>query len=61
MNYFAEAENVLSNVPTMKQSLQNLERRKKRIIDASRPKDIKAIDFEKQYCGGAYVNDTCGK
>lgn len=58
MNYFKAAEQVLSSVPTLKQALENLERRKQRLINSGVPADIKAIDYSKPFTDSKFVDNT---
>lgn len=58
MNYFKAAEQVLSSVPTLKRALENLERRKERLIESGAPQTIGGIDYSKPFANSQYVNDT---
>ena len=58
MNYFKSAEQVLSSVPALKRSLQNLERRKERIIENGAPGELGAVDPSKPYVNSTFVSDT---
>lgn len=58
MNYFKAAEQVLSSVPVMERALDNLEKRKARIMMTNKPADVEAIDPSKSYVNAGQVRDT---
>lgn len=58
MNYFKAAEQVLSSVPTLKRALENLERRKERLIENGAPREPGAIDYSKPFTDSHYVSNT---
>ena len=58
MNYFKEAEHVLSNRKNLEQSLLNLNHRKERLIDSGVPPQLNGLDPAKPYVTGGAVNDT---
>lgn len=58
MNYFKAAEQVLSSVPTLKRALENLERRKERLIESGAPREPGAIDYSKPFTDSHFVSDT---
>ena len=58
MNYFKAAEQVLSSVPILEQALNNLERRKARIMITNKPAEVVAIDPSKSYVSSGQVRDT---
>lgn len=58
MNYFKEAEHVLSSRKALDRSLLNLYRRKERLIDSGAPQEITGLDPAKPYVTGGTVNDT---
>lgn len=58
MNYFKAAEQVLSSVPTLKRALENLERRKERLIESGAPRGVGAIDYTKPFADSHSANDT---
>lgn len=58
MNYFKAAEQVLSSVPIMERALDNLEKRKVRIMMTNRPAEVGAIDPSKSYINSSRVGDT---
>lgn len=58
MNYFKEAERVLSNRKGLDSSILNLYRRKERLIDSGAPQGITGLDPAKPYVSGGTVNDT---
>lgn len=58
MNYFKAAEQVLSAVPVMERALDNLEKRKARIMMTNKPADVGAIDPSKSYENAGQVRDT---
>lgn len=58
MNYFKAAEQVLSSVPVMERALDNLEKRKARIMLTNKPADVGAIDPSKSYVNAGQVRDT---
>lgn len=61
MNYFKAAEQVLSSVPTLKRALENLERRRQKLIDKGAPKEPGAMDYNKPFADSHYVSDTLGE
>ncbi len=61
MNYFKAAEQVLSSVPTLKRALENLERRKERLIESGAPREPGAIDYSKPFTDAHFVSDTLGE
>lgn len=58
MNYFKAAEQVLSSVPDLERSLENLERRKERLLSEGSPRGIAEIDFDKPFVDTRYINRT---
>lgn len=60
MNYFKAAEELLSKYNVMKQSFENLEHQKQKLILAGCPQELKAFDFSKPYVDSSYINDTYG-
>lgn len=58
MNYFKAAEQVLSSVPVMERALDNLEKRKARIMMTNKPADVGAINPSKSYVNAGQVRDT---
>ena len=58
MNYFREAQTVLSNRKKLEQSLKNLNHRKNRLIDSGAPQELTGLDPAKAYVSGGTVNDT---
>lgn len=58
MNYFKEAEKVLSNRKNLDRSLLNLYRRKDRLVDSGVPPKLSALDPSKPYTNGGAVNDA---
>lgn len=58
MNYFKAAEQVLSSVPDLDRSLENLERRKERLLSEGSPRGIAEIDFDKPFVDTRYINRT---
>lgn len=58
MNYFKSAEQILSSVPTLEKSLNNLEMRKQRLIDSGMPMTVGSINYEKSFTNSQYVSDT---
>lgn len=58
MNYFKAAEQVLSAVPVMERALENLEKRKVRIMMTNKPAEVGAIDPSKSYVNSCQVRDT---
>ena len=61
MNYFKAAEQVLSSVTTLKRALENLERRKERLIESGAPREPGAIDYSKPFTDAHFVSDTLGE
>lgn len=58
MNYFKAAEQVLLSVRTLEQSIENLERRKKRLIEDGTPHGMSKTDLNKPFTDTHYVNET---
>lgn len=58
MNYFKAAEQVLSSVPILERALDNLEKRKVRIMMTNKPAEVGAIDPSKSYVNSGQVRDT---
>lgn len=58
MNYFKAAEQILSAVPVMERALDNLEKRKVRIMMTNKPAEVGAIDPSKSYVNSGQVRDT---
>ena len=58
MNYFKAAEQVLSSVPDLERSLENLERRKERLLKEGKPKGLSEVDFDKPFADTRYINKT---
>ena len=58
MNYFKAAEQVLSSVPILERALNNLERRKERIMITNKPAEVGAIDPSKAYVNSSRAGDT---
>lgn len=58
MNYFKAAEQVLSSVPDLERSLENLERRKERLLSEGSPRGVKELDFDKPFVDTRYINKT---
>lgn len=58
MNYFKAAEQVLSSVPDLERSLENLERRKERILSEGSPRGVAELDFDKPFVDTRYINKT---
>lgn len=58
MNYFKEAERVLSNRKSLDHSLLNLYRRKERLVNSGAPQGVTGLDPAKPYVAGGAVNDT---
>nr|DAP39818.1 MAG TPA: Protein of unknown function (DUF722) [Caudoviricetes sp.] len=58
MNYFKAAEQVLSSVPTLERALENLERRKQRLIESGAPQELGGMDYSKPFTDSHYVSDT---
>ena len=58
MNYFKAAEQVLSSVPDLERSLENLEHRKDRLLSEGSPRGIAELDFDKPFVDTRYINKT---
>ena len=58
MNYFKAAEQVLSSVPDLERSLENLEHRKERLLSEGSPRGIEELDFDKPFVDTRYINKT---
>lgn len=58
MNYFKAAEQVLFLVPNLERALDNLQKRKQRLIESGAPSDGGGIDYSKPFTDSHYVSDT---
>ena len=58
MNYFKAAEQVLLSVRVLEQSIENLERREKRLIDSGAPRGVRKADIKKSFTDTHFVNET---
>lgn len=58
MNYFKEAEHVLSSRKILDRSLLNLYRRQNRLIDSGVPHEVTGLDPAKPYVSGGMVNNA---
>ena len=58
MNYFKAAEQVLSSVPILERALDNLEKRRVRILTTNKPSEVRAIDPSKAYVNSGQVRDA---
>lgn len=58
MNYFKAAEQVLSSVPDLERSLENLEHRKERLLSEGSPRGVAELDFDKPFVNTRYINKT---
>ena len=58
INYFDAAENTLRGRGFLDSALQNLERRKERIVQHGSPAGYPSPDFSKPYASTSAVNDT---
>lgn len=58
MNYFKAAEQVLSSVPDLERSLENLEHRKERLLAVGSPQGISELDFDKPFVDTQHINRT---
>ena len=58
MNYFKAAEQVLESISYLEQGLENLERRKQRLMMQGKPRDIEAPNFDRPFVDTRYVNNT---
>lgn len=58
MNYFKAAEQVLLSVRALEQSIENLERREKRLIDGGAPRGVGKAEIKKAFTATRYVNET---
>lgn len=58
MNYFKAAEQVLSSVPDLERSLENLEHRKERLLSEGSPRGIAELDFDKPFVDTRHINKT---
>ena len=58
MNYFKAAEQVLSSVPDLERSLENLEHRKERLLSEGSPRGMAELDFDKPFVDTRYINKT---
>ena len=58
MNYFKAAEQMLSSVPDLERSLENLEHRKERLLSEGSPRGIAELDFDKPFVDTRYINKT---
>lgn len=58
MNYFKAAEQVLLSVRALEQSIENLERREKRLVEGGAPRGIGKADIKKSFANTRFVNET---
>lgn len=58
INYFKSAERVLSERGNLSRALENLLRRKARLISAASPQGLPIIDFSRPYVSGGGANDA---
>jgi hypothetical protein len=58
VNYFKAAEQVLSSVPDLERSLENLEHRKERLLSEGSPRGVTELDFDKPFVDTRYINKT---
>jgi DUF917 family protein len=58
INYFQSAEKVLANRGTLERSLDNLRRRKARLIAAGAPSDVSSINLQKPYVSTSSANNA---
>ncbi|HAN20412.1 MAG: hypothetical protein A2Y15_08650 [Clostridiales bacterium GWF2_36_10] len=58
MNYFKAAEQDLSSIPVLKRSLENLKKRKERLLNSGCPSENVIIDYTKPYVDSSFVNET---
>ncbi len=58
INYFQEAERILSNRGPLEGALLNLERRRQRVINASAPSGYPSIDFTQPYTSTSRAGDA---
>ena len=58
MNYFKAAEQVLESISYLEQGLENLERRKQRLMMQGKPRNIETPDYDRPFVDTRYVNNT---
>ena len=58
MNYFKAAEQVLLSVRALEQSIENLERREKRLVEGGAPRGVGKADIKKAFTAVRFVNET---
>lgn len=58
INYFQAAEKTLSNRAELQYALENLERRRSRIIRQSGPSGLPTFDFSKPYVSASQANSA---
>lgn len=58
INYFKAAERTLAERGNLERALENLGRRKKKIIDRAAPGGIQTTDYARPYVSGGGANDA---
>lgn len=58
INYFKAAERVLSERGRLELALDNLKKRRERVLGRSSPRDISATDYSALYTSGGRANDA---
>lgn len=58
MNYFKAAEQVLSSIPYIERSIENLKRRQERLSLSGSPREIGELDFDKPFVDTHYIDRT---
>lgn len=58
INYFKAAEKVLLERGHLEKALENLERRKERIIERGGPSELSGVDYSKTYVSTAAAGDA---
>jgi len=58
INYFKAAERTLSERGNLERALENLERRKGRVIQRAGPQGIPTTDYSRPYVSGGGANDA---
>ncbi len=58
LNYFKAAEQDIASLPTLKRSIEFLEKKRQHLVDSGKPSEPGAIDYSKPYTDSHFVNDT---
>lgn len=61
LDYFRAAENDIRSLPMLKNSVEFLKKKQKRLIESGAPKEPGGMNFSKVYTDSHSVNDTLGE